>query len=245
LANLIITIISIALVAVVAAMGLFYGGAAYENAQFGAVAAAIISESNQILTAQRMYAVNHGQADATGVSFTDLVTDGELSSYPPIGGGQLGVTLATGIGYEDSDAGSCYNYNGYQGDFMREPFTYHSGNYILYVFQSNNPYTAPCTTISGRFTDNPKSSIMQLIQAIDKQLSIPSSITEFDGIALPITDNSLSSASAFWVPGNGGNDAVYIRLDNNGDPITNMCYYLYNVNVAGDSYGIICVFGPS
>lgn len=54
MANLIITIISIALVAVAAIMGVYYGGTAFNNSSPKAYAATIISQVHQIEAAYRM-----------------------------------------------------------------------------------------------------------------------------------------------------------------------------------------------
>lgn len=60
MANLIITVISIALVAVAALMGAYYGGEAFLNGQVKSQANQLIETSKQIATAWQMYAVNNG-----------------------------------------------------------------------------------------------------------------------------------------------------------------------------------------
>lgn len=60
MANLIITVISIALVAVAALMGAHYGGQAYMDGQAKARANELMAKAGQIANAWRMYAVNHG-----------------------------------------------------------------------------------------------------------------------------------------------------------------------------------------
>jgi hypothetical protein len=237
--NLIITIIGIALVSVAAAMAVFYGGTAYEQANINAVAGAIISESNQILTAQRIYAVNHGQADATGVNFYMLLTDGELGTYPPIGGGQLATSVPNSVlGAETYNFGLCYNYNGYQGGLIRVPFTYHGGNYVVYQFMDNDPYAAPCFRATNNYPSNPKHSIMLLAQAINQQMGLPPGITLFEGIPINMTSNYTDS-SAWSVPNGVGS----LVVDTNGNPMTNMCYYPATF-IYYDTL-MTCVFGPS
>jgi len=62
MSNLIITIISIALVAVLAIAGIFYGGAAYQNAQAKAYAVAIADQATQINNAIVQWTSDHGGA---------------------------------------------------------------------------------------------------------------------------------------------------------------------------------------
>ena len=60
MANLIITVISIALVAVAALMGAYYGGSAFMDGQAKARANAIVLGAEQVAGALRLYAVNNG-----------------------------------------------------------------------------------------------------------------------------------------------------------------------------------------
>lgn len=60
MANLIITIISIALVAVAAIMGAYYGGAAFQEGSIKADVNALISQAEQLAAAWRMRALNNG-----------------------------------------------------------------------------------------------------------------------------------------------------------------------------------------
>lgn len=63
MANLIITIISIALVAVAALMGAYYGGQAYQNAQAKAKANEIINSANQIAGAIQVWRTQNLKTD--------------------------------------------------------------------------------------------------------------------------------------------------------------------------------------
>ena len=60
MSNLIITIISIALVAVAALMGAYYGGTAFLQGQAKAQANALINQGQQIAAAWQVYAANNG-----------------------------------------------------------------------------------------------------------------------------------------------------------------------------------------
>jgi len=59
-ANLIITIISIALIAVAAIMGVYYGGTAYQAASAKAKAVALVEAASQTAAAWRVYALERG-----------------------------------------------------------------------------------------------------------------------------------------------------------------------------------------
>jgi hypothetical protein len=65
--NLIVTIISIVLIAVAAIMAIFYGGAALLSGNIQATANAIINESQQLLLAERMWSANNGQQDISSM----------------------------------------------------------------------------------------------------------------------------------------------------------------------------------
>lgn len=82
--SLIITIISIALVAALALATLYYGGSAFNKGAAGAVAARLINEGQQVNGAVALYKADVG-AGSTAVVVTDLaglVTNGYLSSVP-------------------------------------------------------------------------------------------------------------------------------------------------------------------
>ena len=89
MSNLIITVISIALVAVAALMGTYYGGSAFMEGQAKAQANSFIAGAQQVAAAWQMYAVNNGgsftltDADWTDGTSTDLVPNylTQLPSY--------------------------------------------------------------------------------------------------------------------------------------------------------------------
>jgi hypothetical protein len=82
--SLIITIISIALVAALALATLYYGGSAFNKGNAGAVAARLINEGQQVNGAVALYQADVGAGSTTVVATTlaDLVTAGYLSSVP-------------------------------------------------------------------------------------------------------------------------------------------------------------------
>jgi hypothetical protein len=86
MANLIITIISIALVAVAALMGAYYGGTAFLQGQGKAYANAIIGQGEQLVAAWSIFAADRGGSwsDLSDLATLSVSTSGPayLSSLP-------------------------------------------------------------------------------------------------------------------------------------------------------------------
>jgi len=116
MANLIITIIAIALVAVAALMGAYYGGTAFNQGQEKAKAASLMNQAAQIQAAVQMARVDYpgvalDQSDLDG-SVVTTVDGGEvyLSTIPAVDGDAWtiavdanGDTTATWTGTPVSD----------------------------------------------------------------------------------------------------------------------------------------------
>jgi hypothetical protein len=105
--SLIITIISIALVAALALATLYYGGSAFNKGAAGAEAARLINEGQQINGAVALYRADFG-AGSTAVVITDLaglVTGTYLSSVPA--DFDSATTLASGQITKDVSAEVC------------------------------------------------------------------------------------------------------------------------------------------
>ena len=95
MSNLIITVISIALVAVAALMGAYYGGSAFMDGQATAQANQLINTARQISSAWQLYAVNNGgsfvqPSQTCGSPMYDLIP-AYLADWPSVDG------LATNI----------------------------------------------------------------------------------------------------------------------------------------------------
>jgi type II secretory pathway pseudopilin PulG len=81
--NLIITLISIALIAIVAVAALYNGGDAFRQGSANASAAQLVNAGQQISAANILYANDNGGTYATAVA--DLTANGEyLSSIPRV-----------------------------------------------------------------------------------------------------------------------------------------------------------------
>lgn len=91
MANLIITVVSIALVAVAALMGAYYGGTAFMDGQTKTRANTWITQAEQIAAAIRLWSANNGGNQTLTLNtywcgiwpaYTEILTQGYLSSLP-------------------------------------------------------------------------------------------------------------------------------------------------------------------
>jgi hypothetical protein len=243
--NLIITIISIALVAVAAAMGLFYGGTAYEQANINAMATGMINESQQVLLAMRTWALNNGQPDANtvpsggGTNFGTLVSAGLLTGYPT---GFAGMINASGPGlfghyFPGNVFYGCSTMGNDGGWLIISMFTYHNGNYMLY-----NLHVGPggsCVNNAGPKTAN--DSVTKFALSVNKNMGVvASSNLTMSTLGVPYAASYISDPSNLVSTDGSPLQDGPLGADANGNLLTNMCYFL-NSNL-----GILyCVFGPS
>lgn len=77
--QLIVSVIAIALVAILAAASIYYGGSAFTNSNAKGAAAALINSGEQIAGANTLYSVDH---TSSAVAIGDLVTNNYLSALP-------------------------------------------------------------------------------------------------------------------------------------------------------------------
>jgi hypothetical protein len=98
MANLIVTILAIALVAVMALAGLWYGSSGYNNSQAKARGAALISQAEQLGAGVRLWSTNNaGSVEAFGglsgsascvevndTTASSLISNGFLSTMPTV-----------------------------------------------------------------------------------------------------------------------------------------------------------------
>ena len=270
--NLIVTIISIALIAIAAVMGIYYGGVAYGNAQVNAIASTIMNDATQLLVAERLWATNHncpdiscmGTAGTSGTGISALINDKELSTWPSLGGfvtnaagtkggpqpwiGAPGAAGTVSTGAYDL---GCYSLNGSKGFFSRFLFAYQSKNYVAYAFAANIPYTAPCNTI------NTSSDYTSANAANDPAVLIAGIINKTYGLSdknMPVT----ALPNGLYVP----NDSILVSpqiYDASGGVLQSSSGLAYDfdgiytdnanqplTNFCESTYqGIVCVFGPS
>lgn len=94
MANLIITIISIALVAVAALMGAYYGGTAFLQGQTKAYANTFVSQGEQLIAAWSIYSADHG-GNWTITALGDLSNSPSYITSVPVT--PVGVTASSGV----------------------------------------------------------------------------------------------------------------------------------------------------
>jgi len=94
--SLIITIISIALVAALALATLYYGGSAFNRGSDGAVASQLINEGQQINGAVAVAKADAAAGGAATIDLQGLVTNQYLSQLPSSFAGSGSVRLAEG-----------------------------------------------------------------------------------------------------------------------------------------------------
>jgi len=96
--SLIITIISIALVAALAVATLYYGGDAFTRGAADAAAAQLMNAGQQVQGAVVLFANDH--AGARPVSADDLTVNGYLSGVPSVPTGATAGTVFNGANWE-------------------------------------------------------------------------------------------------------------------------------------------------
>jgi hypothetical protein len=99
--NLIVAVISIALIAAMAAASIFYGGAAFSQSTAQANASTLINNGQQISGAQQLYAIDNSGSKTTDI--TDLTGGGYLQALPTAPSGVITGSAAWAL---DSDDGS-------------------------------------------------------------------------------------------------------------------------------------------
>jgi len=117
MANLIITIISIALVAIAALMGAYYGGTAFLNGQAKANANASVSQGEQQVAAWSVYTADRsGNWTLASISALSATSPAAYLTTAPVS--PAGVTASTGISawslvnLSDVSGGTSANFNG-------------------------------------------------------------------------------------------------------------------------------------
>jgi len=80
--SLIITIISIALVAALAVATIYYGGSAFTQGSSKALASTLVSQAQQVAAAEVLYANDHAGAFDTSAGLTNLTAGGYLTAVP-------------------------------------------------------------------------------------------------------------------------------------------------------------------
>ena len=255
-------------------MGIYYGGMAYRNAQIDAVAATIVTEANQILQAERMYSGIHGCPDIScmwptywistvGTGMSELVSDKELSAWPPMGGTMYSDDALDNPGPQPAYAGAsdsavqgsmttgsfdngCYSFTGYTGRLMRWLLAVSGQNYVIYDFSGST-----CATGADIFATNAadvthkNNPTVKVAAAINKATgAVPAGATMW-ALGLPHAAgpylNSLLVGydSTSLNPHNDDSNWFPTFSSNTATLIGNFCF------LEEGEISIMCIFGPS
>ena len=237
--NLIITIISIALVAVAAIMAAFYGGVAFENNQYNASASALITQNEQILAAANLYASATGTTDFGTIGMNSLYTGGYLSTFPELAGfGPLPYqNNPTTAVYESG----CPVVSGYKSWISRSLMSYGGINYIEVFMKLNDPYNGTCWLQNAgngygfesiNYANHP---YILLAKAINKALgTVPSGATIAPS-GIPYAPNGYSQVLGTSLSGWG-----YLAVSG-GVPVVGYCVLDYDHTVSNQTQ-ISCLF---
>jgi len=242
MANLIITIIGIALLAIVAIAGIMYASTTMDSANAKAWANAMTSQNQQLIAAGNLWSVNNGGAGYSTFGFSDLINNGYLSQWPEaamVPGAPNTGSFTTGV----SDNVCPYNVNGYQGNFSRWACSAPNGvNVIFWYFKLNDPYNGTCGSVvtgngygfeDARYANHP---IVQMALAINKIIgAVPASAT-IAGSGLPYLPAGSSTATCNIK----GTADTHGYTDASGNFVVNYCYLRAT---GGTSIGTIgCAF---
>jgi len=232
--NLIVTILSIALVAVGAIAGLFYVGGALQDDQPKIWANSAISQSQQIIAAATLYSNSNNGKGLDSVGFGGLVSQNYLSTWPefvmlppsPVNSSSSPTTVTNGLN-DDSLVESCPALNGYRGEMIRWGCMTTGGQNTISLYLSlNDPYNGTClngfnTGHGYGFEDTRYNShpFVQLAKALNAALGTVPASTTLSPSGLPYFPSSYSTPTCNqYQLGNVG-----IVADSSGK-IINYCY---------------------
>lgn len=229
MASLIITILSIAIVAIVSIMGVFYGGTVFQNEAPQVWANAAIAQDQQLFAAFNVYSANNGGANFTTVGFSDLINDGYLSTWPDVimaGPSPNTGNVKTGV----YDGTNCAPVNGYQGQISRDGAVILNTNVVYLNMVLNDPYTGTCNSggpvsnaghgygfEDARYSNHP---YVQLALAINKITGAVPSTNTIAGSGLPYGPAGITFVTT-TVKGSSWSTR---SQDGSGNLIKNYCY---------------------
>jgi hypothetical protein len=224
MANLIITIISLAIVGIAAAMAVFYGGTAFSGSQAQIYANTLISESQQLMLADTQYMLDKGKT-----SFSDFEPNDASLLAGGYTSGNAGVPILGFYSFTtDPNGNTSYQevdeyLEGFGVKLRRTNINILGTNVILYNF-----YGAGFQDLSPASMAN--NILVQICKDINAQMPPPAGLT-YSGSGLPII------ASQAFYPGG----VMTYYLDS---PTTtlNYCYFGHDTSVGGAGYNMIFAF---
>ena len=250
MANLIVTIIGIALLAILAIGGIMYVTPSMDNGQAQSWANAMISQEQQLMSASTAYSVDHGGADFSTFGFSALINNGYLSAWPPLA--MMPPMPSTGsftTGNNDlnnvanSFSAVCPPVNGYQGFFGRWACAYNGINAISFYMKLNDPYNAACGGQNaglGYGFENAKYAnhpYVALARAVNKITGAVPAAATIAGSGLPYYPAGSDASKSCTAAGGSTN---HLAIDSSGNVVANYCYL--NAGSGTSITSIVCTF---
>jgi hypothetical protein len=247
MANLIITIIGIALIAIVAIAGIFYGGSSFTGSQAKAWANAMANQNQQLLAAANNWSVDHGGDIFSDVGIGDLYNQGYLSAWPvnvawqpkPAGAGGGFSTGTYDLG--------CYDANGYQGLLQKSLCTSNGVNLIFYAIRLNDPVSGACGSLNAGYgygfenANYANHPMVQLAIAVNQITgAVPATATIApSGVPYQPTSGAVKGCPNKF----GGNAGFGPHTDGSGNLQIDYCYLLAGAGATSVTQ-MGCFFSP-
>ncbi len=237
MASLIITIISIILVAITVLVGVYYGGQVYNDYMINSKANTLINELSQLSTAGNLYMADNGQTlYEQGNQGVDLSSsfDTNLTNYFTQLNTILGYPIIRTInqgwnpGYKNKNQWACPS----------PTIQYHRGLCTSYNTASNYViFTAgkmtACSTMNyiPTVTFDASDEIIKMCQKINKNVVIPNTLTIDPTTQLPIEPTNLFTGSMVGSYANFCQGAGFANI-----PFANGCFISYDLKQIGIFY---------
>jgi len=211
--NLIVTIISIALVAIMALVAIFYGGTALTQSQGKIYASTLIAQSRQLMAINTQYMLDHGFSTFNDFGLDAPVVGNYLQGRMPIlsldvegqgsGGAAYPALNSAGTLHHITCNGASGQFsdslNGYQFQGSRANGNIFGVNVILYAFGA--PSSTACSVVGAQdFSPASMAShpLVQMCAALNAMTTLPSGLT-YSASGLPEAPGGVTWGAPFYL----------------------------------------------
>jgi len=211
--NLIITIISIALIAVIAIAGIYYGGTALTQSQGKIYASTLMAQSRQLMAINTQYMLDHGFSTFNDFGPDAPVVDNYLQGRMPIlsldvesqgiSGAASPTLNSAGTRHHMTCNGASGQFsdalNGYQVQGSRANGNIFGANVILYAFGA--PPSSACGIVGAQdfapasMTNHP---LVQMCAALNAMTTLPAGLT-YSASGLPEAPGGVTWGAPFYL----------------------------------------------
>lgn len=240
MANLIVTILSIALVAVLALAAIFYGGDMFYQGRVRGKVAAMYAQNSQLFAMGQQYLVNHnytsfkscggstGGMCASGASFADddFVLEHYATSRIPVMNYAVDWNLYGSMSYRQYTSSGVWSFFGADeapsgGGTYRAPCTVDGKNVIIYNFYANS---------ANFYTASANDPIVKICNEVNKNVTFPPGTTfAANGIPLAVGNmvNSIGCGGSYiyYFDGSGKNYCYLMSPDGTTNDVPWLNYY--------------------